>query len=231
MKVTLLVTLILSSCSVFAASGNVIDWSGFYVGGNVGYGSGHKQDKSDSDAWGESFSGINGGLQVGHNWQYNNNFVLGVVANLSLSDMSDDYKNSDNQKYDPYDGSVSIKQNGSVDLMLGYAFDEFMPYVKTGISVAKEEYSLGCHKNNTTITTGCKLAEFESSESNISAGLNIGAGFQYEITNNLSAGIEYTYVDLGSSSVYLHDPNYPTHGSRNFNTSYSTTTLNVNYLF
>ena len=201
MKRALLVSALMVSCSTFAASNQLDQWI------------------------------VIGGIQVGHNWQFDNNIVLGVAANLNLSDMGDDFKNSAHDQYDPYDGSVDIKQNGSVDVLMGYAFDRILPYVKVGVTVAKQDFTMGCHKGDTAVTNGCKNAEFNTSASNISAGMNVGAGVQYRVTENLSAGIEYTYVDLGTSSVYLHDPNFPDYGSRDFNTSYSTTTLNVNYLF
>lgn len=230
MKRALLVSALMISCSTFAASNQLDQWTGFYAGGNLGYGSGHSRDEGNSTSWGDSIDGVVGGIQVGHNWQFDNNIVLGVAANLNLSDMGDAFKNSDHDKYDAYDGSIDIKQNGSVDLLMGYAFDRVLPYVKVGVTVAKEDFTMGCHKGNVTKTNGCGN-EFNTNASNISAGMNVGAGIQYRVTQNLSAGIEYTYVDLGTSSVYLHDPNYADYGSRNFNTSYSITTLNVNYLF
>ena len=230
MKRALLVSALMVSCSTFAASHHSDQWAGFYAGGNLGYGSGHNQDVGNSDSWGDSIGGVVGGIQVGHNWQFDNNIVLGVAANLNLSDIGDDFKNSEHNQYDPYDGSADIKQNGSIDLLMGYAFDRFLPYVKAGVTIAKEDFTMGCHTGNTSITDGCNH-QFNSSASNISTGLNVGAGFQYRVTDNLSAGLEYTYVDLGTSSVYMGDPNYPDYGARNFNTAYSTTTLNVNYLF
>ena len=230
MKRALLVSALMVSCSTFAASNQLDQWTGFYAGGNLGYGSGHSRDEGNSTSWGDSIDGVVGGIQVGHNWQFDNNIVLGVAANMYLSDMGVAFKNSDHDKYDAYDGSIDIKQNGSVDLLMGYAFDRVLPYVKVGVTVAKEDFTMGCHKGNVTKTNGCGN-EFNTNASNISAGMNVGAGIQYRVTQNLSAGIEYTYVDLGTSSVYLHDPNYADYGSRNFNTSYSTTTLNVNYLF
>ena len=232
MKRALLVSALMVPCSTFAASNRLDQWTGFYAGGNLGYGSGHSRDEGNSSSWGDSIDGVVGGIQVGHNWQFDNNIVLGVAANLNLSDMGDDFKNSAHDQYDPYDGSVDIKQNGSVDVLMGYAFDRILPYVKVGVTVAKQDFTMGCHKGNVTKTNGCGN-EFNTDASNISAGMNVGAGIQYRVTQNLSAGIEYTYVDLGTSSVYLQDPNakYDDYGSRNFNTSYSTTTLNVNYLF
>ncbi|MFH7826249.1 outer membrane protein [Kluyvera chengduensis] len=230
MKRALLVSALMVSCSTFAASNHLDQWTGFYVGGNLGYGSGHSRDEGNSNSWGDSIDGVVGGIQVGHNWQFDNNIVLGVAANLNLSDMGDAFKNSEHNQYDPYNGSVNIKLNGSVDMLMGYAFDRFLPYVKAGVTIAKEDFSMGCHAGNASKTNGCDQ-EFNSSTSNIAAGLNVGAGIQYRVTDNLSAGLEYTYVDLGTSSVYMDDPNYPTYGARDFNTSYSTTTLNVNYLF
>src|SRR5665213_2397236 len=64
----------------------VYDWTGFYVGGNVGCGFG-RQDASLSGVGGlgsANVDGIIGGGQIGYNWQLNN-VVLGVEADIQGS--------------------------------------------------------------------------------------------------------------------------------------------------
>ncbi|MNH46136.1 hypothetical protein D3C79_1087910 [compost metagenome] len=53
----------------------------------------------------------------------------------------------------------------------------------------------------------------------------------YRFNDQLSAGAEYRYTHLGSSPVYLEDPNYPAAARRSFHTSYSSVTLKLNYHF
>ena len=62
-------------------------------------------------------------------------------------------------------------------------------------------------------------------------GANVGAGVLYRFSDQLSAGAEYRYTHLGSSPVYLEDPNYPAAARRSFHTNYSSVTLKLNYHF
>ncbi|NNU80969.1 porin family protein [Halovulum dunhuangense] len=55
------------------------DWTGFYAGGNLGYGFGEATPGGDLD-------GVIGGLQAGYNYDLGN-FVLGAEADLSLADL------------------------------------------------------------------------------------------------------------------------------------------------
>ncbi|CAI1511359.1 Opacity protein and related surface antigens [Serratia quinivorans] len=227
-KSLLAATLLLLSGGAIASTAS---WEGFYTGANIGYGWGHSQDHSNSDAVKQDIKGIASGIQLGHNWQFENNIVLGVEGGLSLNDIKKDWKDRDNNQYSPYYGKNSIKQSGSFNVKIGYAIEQFLPYFTAGVTIAKEEYSLGCDKSLVSATNGCKISEYNTNASNIAAGANVGAGIMYKFNDNLSGGIEYLYTNLGSNSVYLSDPNYPSVGERNFKTDFSTTTVKLNYHF
>src|SRR5262245_17711864 len=82
-----------------------ITWSGFYVGGNVGYSWGRSDVAID-----ETFTlpdgllpvsgghlkpkGIIGGLQAGYNWQFHRNGVLGLETDFQWSGQKDSASNS-----------------------------------------------------------------------------------------------------------------------------------------
>ncbi|MGY3900994.1 outer membrane protein [Aeromonas lusitana] len=222
------------AASLLALSGNALasteSWEGFYIGGNLGYGAGDIKDQSNPDAAEQSMDGMTGGIQAGHNWQFENNIVLGVEAGLSFNDINESWHDQENNQFSPYYGKDGIKQSGSFNIKLGYAIDNFLPYVTTGITVAKMEHSLGCDKSSVPTTTGCN-SNFNTSTSDIGAGANIGAGVMYKFNKNFSGGIEYLYTDLGTSSVSLNDPNYPSASERNMDTSFSTITAKINYHF
>lgn len=220
--------------SLLILSGNVLasseNWEGFYIGGNLGYGAGDTKDQSNPDAAEQSMEGVTGGIQAGHNWQFDNNVVLGVEAGLSFNDINKSWHDQENNQFSPYHGKDAIKQSGSFNIKLGYAIDNFLPYVTTGVTVAKMEHSLGCEKSSVSVTTGCS-SDFNTNTSDIGAGANIGVGVMYKFNKNLSGGIEYLYTDLGSSSVSLNDPNYPSASERNMKTDFSTITARMNYHF
>src|SRR5215472_5875745 len=67
-------------------------WTGFYVGGNVGYSwgpwgsaSNQKVFNFESTTASPKVDGVIGGLQAGYNWQYNPQWVLGVEADIQIT--------------------------------------------------------------------------------------------------------------------------------------------------
>src|ERR1700722_13947286 len=69
----------------------IYDWTGFYVGGNIGYSWGRSSDTSTvtnaagtilaTDSGTSNLNGVVGGGQVGYNWQ-RQNWVLGLEADI-----------------------------------------------------------------------------------------------------------------------------------------------------
>src|SRR6266480_3666068 len=63
------------------------DWTGFYVGGHVGYSHGNARvNVVDDDAvnFRSSFGSLIGGLQVGYNYVLPSRFLLGIEADSSF---------------------------------------------------------------------------------------------------------------------------------------------------
>jgi outer membrane immunogenic protein len=89
-------------------------WSGFYIGGNVGYGW--------ADAGPNDDNGVIGGGHVGYNYEWNP-IVLGIEGDMDASGMK-------------FDGrSVDYTITGRA--RLGYAFDRWMIYGTGGVAYAK----------------------------------------------------------------------------------------------
>lgn len=227
-KLILVPALVFASSAAFSAP--TADWSGFYAGLQVDHSQGHNNDAGNSDATKQKISGIGGGIQAGHHWQLKNDIVLGVEASFTMNDISKDWKDRDNNKYSSYYREDKIKQSGTLNAKFGYAFDRFLPYVTAGMTVARGEFSVGCDKSLVSATNGCKT-KFNNTTSNTAVGFNAGAGVMYQFSQNFSSGVEYLYTNLGTRSVHISDPNYPTAGERKFKTDYSTVALKVNYQF
>lgn len=87
-------------------------WTGFYVGGNAGYG------------WGTTSFGDPGGfiagLQAGYNFQFGSPFVLGIETDINYSGMSG--------------GGVGLGYFGTVRARLGYSFDRALVYGTGGFA-------------------------------------------------------------------------------------------------
>ena len=156
-------------------------WTGFYVGANAGYGWGNV---NASSAWnGRTVSigdtdGFIGGGQIGYNYQMGQ-FVLGLEADLQGADLS-----SGNNL-----GLLNVKTDyfGTVRARVGVAFDRFMPYITGGWAYGNVKSSI-------------PAIGFSSDRSH-TGGYAVGAGLEYAVTNNIIAGVEYLYVDLGEKNI------------------------------
>jgi len=157
----------------------VFTWTGFYVGANAGYGWGDVNGNG-----GVAFTntgdldGFVGGGQLGYNYQIGQ-FVLGLEADIQGADLS-----TGNSL-----GGVRVKTDyyGTVRARAGVAFDRFLPYVTGGWAYGN-------------VKTSIPALAFSTDQSHTS-GWALGGGLEYAVTNNLVAGVEYMYVDLGEKRV------------------------------
>ncbi len=162
-------------------------WTGFYIGGNVGYG--WNSPNFDYTAAGLTYAydvgnadGVFGGLQVGYNYQFANNIVLGAEADLEFANMGTDTFLVGGPASGAFT-STSVDTFGTIRGRVGYAVDRFLPYFTGGAAWA-----------NTSFTGPWGW----TSESNTQWGWTIGGGAEYAITNNWTVKAEYLYLDFGS---------------------------------
>ena len=152
------------------------DWTGFYAGGQAGYGWGNS-DITGNDGGPFSFKpDIDGGFVGGHIaglWQFDQ-AVLGAEAELN---------------YAAIDGTTDagpgfgtdVKWFGSVNAKAGYAMDRVLIYGVGGVAFAGIETS--------------QPAAF--AQTRTSTGWTLGAGVDYAFSNNVVVGAQYRYYDFG----------------------------------
>ena len=152
-------------------------WTGFYVGANAGYGWGNVNLNGWANNIG-NLDGFVGGGQIGYNYQMGQ-FVLGLEADLQGADLS-----SGNNL-----GLLNVKTDyfGTVRARVGVAFDRFMPYITGGWAYGNVKSSI-------------PAIGFSSDRSH-TGGFAVGGGLEYAVTNNIIAGVEYLYVDLGEKNI------------------------------
>lgn len=154
----------------------VFTWTGFYVGANAGYGWGNVNTNTFTSVG--DLDGFVGGGQIGYNYQMGQ-FVLGLEADIQGADLS----SGDNV----IGSRIKTDYFGTVRARVGVAFDRFMPYVTGGWAYGNVKTSIP--------------AFGISSDNSHTNGWALGGGIEYAITNNLIAGVEYLYVDLGEKRV------------------------------
>lgn len=157
----------------------VFTWTGFYIGGQVGYDFG--KDYNSAAGFGTSSAGVIGGAHIGYNYQFPaSNFVVGLEG---------DVEGTSAKAYGYYGASAldyyKEQIQGSVRGRLGYAVDRVLFYATGGAA-------FGGLNNN--YYNGA-LAPVSYSHTRV--GYTVGGGVEYAINNNWSVRAEYRYTDFG----------------------------------
>jgi len=212
----------------------VFSWTGFYIGANVGYG-GDKFNFNEVESYGYPYnyyygdsinsSGFFAGGQIGYNYQFANNVVIGVETDLQWSGIEGKHDTSYAAYYGYADNEsfgASVDYFGTIRARLGYAFDRFLPYITGGAAYGKTNVNYS-YSNNYPYATGY-------SQSSTNWGWTIGGGVEYAITNNWTFKTEYLYVDLGSTD-YAYSVGYAQDAMIAYDRGYSNYTGSVDTKF
>lgn len=218
------------------AAAAIYDWSGFYVGGNVGYGWGENADPGISAisptvpgipsflttglpgfVSGNLYPNLNpngvfGGLQFGCDRQFGR-WVFGAVADIQAADF-----HASRLVATPavtganVDESLSAKIDwfGTLRGKAGYAVNDWLLYGTGGLAYGRTASSVGfvCTPGG----AGCNGINLAGSASETRVGWSAGAGVS-KAFGNWNVGLEYLHVDLGRASVTAVDQNGNTPGT------------------
>src|SRR5579872_1160235 len=187
------------------------DWSGFYLGGNIGAGWSGLSGTNFSDTIGSSFTAptnlqFMGGGQVGLNYQFWNGVVIGAEG---LFDGVPNIQNINVTATDPTGlvaaniSPVNVRWLTTVTGKLGYAFDRILIYAKGG--------GAWVGASNSAISVGGVPATFTSISNTTSFGYTGGLGLEWAFAGNWSVRAEYDYIGLPSQN-YMVAPGTPTFG-------------------
>jgi len=194
----------------------VSNWSGFYIGGNLGYGWGNgNTDFSflptpadfgfDNTTLGARSTGVIGGTQAGYNWQIGS-LVTGLEADIQGSGIKGSASANPTfggtAEQDPT-GVLSSEQKlswfGTVRGRLGVTVTpDLLLYGTGGLAYGRVEASANSHR---LLGDGSLAAEFPASVSKTKVAWTAGAGAEWMFAHNWSTKLEYLYVDLGSESA------------------------------
>ncbi|WP_428032192.1 outer membrane protein [Ancylobacter sp.] len=177
----------------------VFSWTGFYIGANAGWAWSETevQDNSYNAVLDEGLhaknkqNGFTVGGQIGFNYQFDNNVVLGVEADLAYLDI-DKTKTGIDDSDDIF--SAKVDWYGTVRGRLGYAIDRFLPYVTGGVAFGKVKVGYG--------DTDDGLLDRNSSVSGSSTNVGwvVGGGVEYALTDAWLLRVEYLHIDLGDET-------------------------------
>ncbi len=193
----------------------VFNWTGVFVGAQVGYGWG-RNTRTNTGGFTNAYNsnGIFGGVHLGYNHQINM-LVLGVVADIDYAGIS----GNDAGVGGALDGT-RIQWQGSLRARAGLAVDRALFYVTGGLAFGGISHFtadiVGVDRFNATRT-----------------GWTLGGGVEYAFTPNWTAHVEYRYTDLGRTSSTGFPALLPNTGLFGYQTRITTHSVRVgvSYLF
>jgi outer membrane immunogenic protein len=166
----------------------IYDWSGFYIGGNGGWG--QSRNCVDfgifPDACSERSGGLAGG-QLGYRWQAGT-WVFGLEGQGDWADLSNTRVSIFRPEFSTRTKTDGI---GLFTGQIGWAlWNTALFYVKGGAAVTSNRFSI------LDTPTGAELASASSTR----WGGAVGVGWEWGFAPNWSAGIEYDHLFMGDSN-------------------------------
>jgi outer membrane immunogenic protein len=185
-------------------------WTGFYLGANLGFGGDRfvypvtAAAVTGGAAFAGSFSitsgGVLGGGQVGYNWEFPNNFLLGFETDFDGAAIRGKLTNTGGT-IGAFGGAAEvggrINYIGTVRARAGYAWDRFLVYGTGGFAYSQVNFPVSA-----AVGAGGGSVAISTSQNNSRTGWTAGGGVEYAITNNLTLKTEYLYVNLGTNTIF-----------------------------
>jgi outer membrane immunogenic protein len=201
----------------------VYDWSGFYIGGNGGWGSSHKC--WDFVGVGGAFLGAEGchdatggtaGGQIGYRWQ-TGTWVFGLEGQGNWAD----FQGSNVSLIDPTLRNQSrIDAFGLFTGQVGWAANNVLFYVKGGAAVTSDRFRIF------NVPTGLVVG---TTGDDTRWGAVVGAGLEFGFAPNWSAGIEYNHLFMQDRTVSFVDATGAFFGNDRIRQDVDLVTVRVNY--
>ncbi|HEY3677844.1 MAG TPA: outer membrane protein [Bradyrhizobium sp.] len=187
------------------------NWSGFYIGGNLGYSWGRSSDTTTfSNGAGPLFTtagtsnldGVVGGGQIGYNWQ-TQNWVWGLEADIQGTGErgSRDITCPIGVCTPPF-GVIAVFPGPAIPATLTQQIDWFGTVrARGGLLVTPRVllYATGGLAYG-GVNTSETIGGFGFSNTDTRVGYTVGAGIEGAVGGDWTAKLEYLYVDLGRTS-------------------------------
>lgn len=173
---------------------NYFSWTGFYIGGHLGYGWGTSSSANVPGAGnGDAFDGLSGftfnpsgwvgGATLGYNWQ-TDAFVFGFESDLGYLSVNEEDATASGFASADYGGYATLTAR------FGYAYDRWLFYGKGGLAFANIENTAGA-----VVAGDADPSDFTNLDE-IRAGWALGAGVEFAFQQDLSLKVEYLYMDF-----------------------------------
>ncbi|KAF1721741.1 outer membrane protein [Pseudoxanthomonas wuyuanensis] len=198
----------LLSANAAAANG---DWTGWYIGGHAGYGNGDSEARIDlggqwsiesqqlrdhvASSWSTDLdpSGSAYGVQLGYQYQFQNNLVLGMELDYSQLGMDDARRTGltpvpsiPSLSYD-FGNSIELDNKLALRAKLGYVINRHLLFATAGWTRVDAEASAGVVSNGGYNKLGGRSDRVD--------GVEWGLGYEFDFGNRWSLRAEYLRTD------------------------------------
>ena len=239
--------MVVSASAAFAADVPVVlkapaapafyNWTGIYVGGHVGYGTGMKDWSVSPFSY--DVHGFLGGGQIGVNQQIGN-WVIGIELDASWANLkgSQSHRTGGPPLFaitQTADGSTTLDGIATAAGRIGFAADRWLAYVKLGAAWARETHTFGFSQTVGPPFPASQVIATTGAETRF--GPMLGFGAEYAFLGNWSAKLEYNYFAFGSKVVRtlgtsaLNGAAIPTFVNSEIDQSIHLVKLGLNYRF
>jgi outer membrane immunogenic protein len=204
-KLGLIMAIIIVSSAFITTKAVANDWSGPYVGLQVGYIMGDADtnswhtDPEDTHAFslnGFDVDGFAGGIFGGYMMLVGNDILIGIEADGNWASADDEIIKIEEEIYE-WGAEVEHEWDASLRLRAGKLMNDFMFYVTGGIAWAG---------TNTCGFTSWDEEQGTDHDATLT-GWTAGLGLEKKINENISGRIQYRYSDYGDDTWSIPLPN------------------------
>lgn len=210
----------------------VTNWTGFYAGGFLGMAYGKTDIRFVGDPNNEGNNprvmGALGGGEIGYNYQFANNWVLGVEGDLGATNLKGAKTCGQGAGFNSIglvgtgfnpstlDCEHNVNWMATVAARAGYSWNRTLYYVKAGGAWADDNVSTSCIFGPNTVV-GVGASPFSNcinqagvgtkgfSTGGTRSGWLLGFGTEFDLGHNWSAKAEWDYIDFGSRTALATD--------------------------
>ncbi len=213
-----------------AAHAQAADWSGVYFGGAVGYADpsgddgetllfdtnrdGGFNDTVRTGAGANAFSpgfcdgaaignapaagcvsndgNLSLALRAGYDWQFGS-WVVGGLAEAAMANIGDDVTGFSTTPAS-YTFYRDLNYTLAARVRAGYAFDRYLAYGTAGLATGDIDHAF---------TTTNAANSFTATDSDDANGYQLGGGFEAQMSENISLGVEYLYTSLDDDGYQI----------------------------
>jgi outer membrane immunogenic protein len=174
-------------------------------------------------------SGAMIGGQIGCDYQFPSNLVLGVEGAVSGATVKGSRLIALPDS-PPDTALINVKTDfmPTLTARLGYAADHWLFYAKGGVAWASSKYSVVGTINGAAAVGVAPGTTFDFEGLSVRIGWTAGGGVEWAFAEDWSARLEYDYYDFGTHTATMNDVNFGP-GPLSFRTTMQMVKLGVNF--